>query len=216
MKKIKILIADDHPIFRSGVKDVLSKIADFEIVAEAENGMQAYQNIISLLPDVAVLDLEMPVLNGLDVCRKVLNEKHHTEFIVLTMHKEKQYFLDAMNSGVNGYLLKDNAIDELVVAVRKVALGEKIVSQQMQYLLKETLQFQHSNPDLEKVSTLLTPTEKVILKLISDGKTTAEIATMLFVSPNTIENHRANMTKKLKLEGKNSLLKFSLQLKRDL
>ncbi|MEY2829414.1 MAG: hypothetical protein RIQ33_1272 [Bacteroidota bacterium] len=212
MNRIKILIADDHPIFRSGVRDVLSKINDFEIIAEAENGMDAYQKIISLLPDVAVLDLEMPVLNGLDVCRKVLHEKHQTEFIVLTMHKDKQFFVDAMNSGVKGYLLKDNAINDLVDAVKKVYKGEEFISKQMLHLLKETSQFQHANPDLEKVNTLLTPTEKVILKLISDGRTSAEIAAMLFVSPNTVENHRANMTKKLKLEGKNSLLKFSMQL----
>lgn len=216
MNKIKILIADDHPIFRSGVRDVLSKINDFEIIAEAENGMDAYQKIISLLPDVAILDLEMPILNGLDVCRKVLNEKHQTDFIILTMHKEKQFFVDAMNTGVKGYLLKDNAIDDLVDAVNKVYKGEEFISKQMQYLVKETSHFQHANPDLEKVNTLLTPTEKVILKLITDGRTSAEIASMLFVSPNTVENHRANMTKKLKLEGKNSLLKFSMQLKAQL
>ena len=214
LKKIRILIADDHPIFRSGVKDVLSKENDFEIVAEAENGMKAYQHIISLLPDVAILDLEMPILNGLDVAKKVLAEKHQTEFIVLTMHKSKQFFIDAMQIGVKGYLLKDNAINDLVDCVKRVAAGNECVSEQLKYLLTETSI--HQSAEKEKVNRLLTPTEKMILKLIGEGKASAEIAVLLIVSPNTIENHRANMSKKLMLEGRNSLLKFAMNLKGEL
>ena len=210
MPKIRIIIADDHPIFRGGVKEILSKIDEIEIVGEADNGLKAYQLIIATMPDIAILDLEMPMLNGLDVCKKVLNEKHQTEFIILTMHKEKQYFLDAINSGVKGYLLKDNAEIDLVKCVMAVSKKEKYVSQQVKYLLKDNYPESHVPPEIQKINTLLSPTEKIILKLISEGKTSVEIAGLLFVSPNTIDNHRSNMTKKLELEGKNSLLKFSM------
>lgn len=215
MTKINVIIADDHPIFRSGVREILSKASDIQLVAEAENGMKAYQDILAYLPDVAILDLEMPVLNGLDVCKKVLKDKHQTQFVILTMHKEKQFFHDAMNSGVKGYLLKDTASDDLLDCIRGVYQGNLFVSQSLRYLQNEH-QHIHSSPEMEKVETLLTPTEKIILKLISSGKTSAEIASMLFVSPNTIENHRSNMSKKLQLEGKNSLMKFSMNLKGEL
>jgi len=215
MKKITIIIADDHPIFRSGVREILSKAEDLQLVAEADNGLTAYQSILSHLPEVAVLDLEMPVLNGLDVCKKVLSDKHQTQFVILTMHKDKQFFQDAMNSGVKGYLLKDTASYDLLECIREVAKGNEFVSQSLRYLQHEHQQI-HSSPEMEKVATLLTPTEKIILKLISSGKTSVEIASMLFVSPNTIENHRSNMSKKLQLEGKNSLMKFSMNLKGEL
>jgi len=214
MNRLRILIGDDHPIFRSGVRDVLSGHEEFEIIAEAENGLIAYQSIIAQRPDIAILDVEMPLLNGLDVARKVLSEKHQTQFIVLTMHKSREYFLDAMQIGVNGYLLKDNAINDLVACVKAVGMGQKYVSEQLNSLLQQS--GQEVSASMERVRNLLTPTEKIILKLISEGKTSTEIASLLIVASNTIENHRANMVRKLNLEGKNSLLKFSLLIKPEL
>ena len=209
----KIIIADDHPIFRNGVKDILNAIPNIMIVGEASNGLEAYQLIISSFPDIAIIDLEMPVLSGLDVCQKVMNEKHHTKFIILTMHKEKQYFQEAMKCGVHGYLLKDYAITELVNCIELVNNNEKYVSKEIENFLIE----HHTNNQLSdeylQLLPSLTPTEKVILKLISKAKSSNEIAEMLFISPNTVDNHRANITKKLKLEGKNSLLKFAIQWK---
>ena len=157
-------------------------------MGEADNGLNAYHLIIATMPDIAILDLEMPMLNGLDVCKKVLNKKHHTEFIILTMHKEKQYFLDAVNSGVKGYLLKDNAEIDLVNCVMAVSKKERYVSQQVKYLLKDNFPESHVPPEIQKINTLLSPTEKIILKLIGEGKTSAEIAALLFISPNTIDN----------------------------
>ena len=209
----KIIIADDHPIFRNGVKDILNNVANMQILGVASNGLEAYHLILSTLPDIAILDLEMPILNGLDVCQKVINEKHSTKFIILTMHKERNYFLEAMKCGVYGYLLKDYAITELVNCIEVVNKNEKYISKEIENYLVE-----HTSSDLqsdEHISLLLqlTPTEKVILKLISKGKSSIEIAEMLFISPNTVDNHRANITKKLKLEGKNSLLKFAIEWK---
>lgn len=207
MNTISILIADDHPLFRSGIKAVMDTIPNIEQISEVNDGLEAYQAIVQLRPDIAILDIEMPLLSGIDVCKKVLSEKHFTKIIVLTMHREKSYFEDALHSGVYGYLLKDGATQELKQCIESVVKGERYVSSAFQNLINDL------NND-SKTNTLksLTPTELVILKLIAEGKTSNEIADFLFVSPKTIENHRTNMNKKLQLDGsKNALLKFALQ-----
>jgi DNA-binding NarL/FixJ family response regulator len=201
------IVADDHPIFRKGLVEILSEITDLEIVAELSDGLQAYQSIIARRPDLAILDIEMPGLTGLDICRKVMNEKSETKFIVLTMHRDKNFFNDAMSIGVMGYLLKDHAISELIKCVQTILKGERFVSPGIENLLLFTEQ-----DDLPELA-LLTATEKVILKLIADSKTSAEIAQLLFISPNTVDNHRSNIVKKLGIEGKNSLLKFAIKSK---
>ncbi len=205
--KYTAIVADDHPIFRKGLVEILSGIENLEIVAELSDGLQAYQSILAKRPDIAILDIEMPGLSGLDICRKVMSEKSDTKFIVLTMHRDKNFFNDAMEIGVMGYLLKDNAITELISCVEKVLKGEKCVSRGIENLFE--LSGQNNMPELAN----LTATEKVILKLIAETKTSAEIAQLLFVSPNTVDNHRSNIVKKLGLEGKNSLLKFAIQHK---
>ena len=202
------IVADDHPIFRKGLVEILSEIKHLEIVAELANGMDAYQSIIAKRPDIAILDIEMPGLTGLDVCNKVLNEKSATKFIVLTMHRDKSFFNEAMKVGVSGYLLKDNAITELIDCVEKVLVGEKYISPGIEALLH----LKENSPEIPELGKL-TATEKVILKLIAESKTSPEIAKLLFVSPNTIDNHRSNIVKKLGLEGKNSLLKFAIHSK---
>ncbi|CAN5873406.1 response regulator transcription factor [soil metagenome] len=205
--KYTAIVADDHPIFRKGLVEILGEVNDLEIIAELSDGMQAYQSIIAKRPDLAILDIEMPGLTGLDICRKVMSEKSETKFIVLTMHRDKNFFNDAMSIGVMGYLLKDHAISELIKCVQAVLKGERFVSPGIENLLSFTEQ-----KDLPELA-LLTATEKVILKLIAETKTSAEIAQLLFVSPNTVDNHRSNIVKKLGLEGKNSLLKFAIQHK---
>jgi DNA-binding NarL/FixJ family response regulator len=201
------IVADDHPIFRKGLVEILAGMSELEIIAELPDGLQAYQSILAKRPDLAILDIEMPGLSGLDICRKVMSEKSETKFIMLTMHRDKNFFNDAMSIGVMGYLLKDHAIEELITCVQSVLKGKKFVSPGLEKLL--VLNTQSDVPEL----TQLTPTEKVILKLIAETKTSAEIAQLLFISPNTVDNHRSNIVKKLKLEGKNSLLKFALQHK---
>lgn len=202
------VVADDHPIFRKGLIEILGEIEDLDIVAEAADGLEAYKKIISKCPAIAILDIEMPGLTGLEVCKKVLSEKSDTRFVVLTMHKDKDFFNDAMNAGVMGYLLKDNAITELIQCVRTVLQGEHFVSPGIEKLLVLKDGTQHV-PGIDK----LTPTEKVVLKLVAENKTSAGIAQLLFISANTVDNHRANIVKKLGIEGKNSLLKFALQHK---
>ncbi len=208
----KIIIADDHPIFRSGIREIVKNIPFVEWKGEATNGMEAYQLILATQPDIAILDLEMPILSGLEVCKKVLTEKHSTKFIILTMHKEKHFFDEALQSGVSGYLLKDNAVEELITCVEKVGKGEKYISQGIENYLIE-LAGETLSVEVKNQLKLLSPTEKVIVKLISQGKTSPEIANLMFISLNTVENHRYNVAKKLTLEGKNSLLKFAMEHK---
>ncbi len=205
MKKISVLIADDHPLYRSGIKSVIDALPDIGSVTEASDGMEAYQAIVHLKPDIAILDVEMPLLTGIDVCRKVLAEKHYTKIIVLTMHRERHFFEDAMQSGVSGYLLKDGASQELKKCIEIVCAGGRFISDAL-HDLASGLEQQASQ------LSVLTPTERIILKLIGEGKTTSEIGTLLFVSPKTVENHRTNISKKLNLGGtQNALLKFALQ-----
>lgn len=210
LKKQTVIIADDHPIFRNGVREILSEIKNLQLLGEAKDGAEAYSLILAHRPDLAILDLEMPLLSGLDVCTKVLSEKNQTRFIVLTMHKEKHFFKSAMEAGVQGYLLKDNAIQDLIQCVEAVCAGKIYVSPEIEHFLNEHTA-QHQSAAVQQAKTLLSPTEKIILKLISEGKSSADVAGMLFISVNTVDNHRANIARKLQLEGKNSLMKFAMQ-----
>lgn len=212
MKKYTVIIADDHPIFRNGVREILHEIGTLELLGEAKDGMEAYNMIVAERPEIAILDLEMPMLSGLDVCKKILSGKNNTRFIILTMHREKHFFNAAMEAGVMGYLLKDNAIEDLVACIRNICAGRMYTSPTIEHYLTEHLG-QNENQAVQLANSVLTPTEKVILKLIAEGKSSAEIAGLLFVSIHTVENHRGNMTRKLELEGKNSLLKFAMQHK---
>lgn len=212
MKKQTVIIADDHPIFRNGVRDILQEIGGLELLGEAKDGMEAYNLIVAHRPELAILDLEMPLLSGLDVCNKVLSEKHHTRFIVLTMHKEKHFFKAAMAAGVQGYLLKDNAIQDLIRCIEAVSSGKIYVSPEIDHFLTEHSEH-HQNAAVQQANAVLSPTEKIILKLISEGKSSADIAGLLFISVNTVDNHRSNIARKLGLEGKNSLMKFAMQHK---
>jgi DNA-binding NarL/FixJ family response regulator len=212
MIKHTVIIADDHPIFRNGVRDILNEIGTVELLGEAKDGAEAYGLIVALRPELAILDLEMPLLSGLDVCKKIRSEKHQTRFVLLTMHKEKHFFKAAMEAGVQGYLLKDNAIQDLIQCIETVCSGKMYISAALEHFLTEHEE-QHQNQAVQHANSVLSPTEKIILKLISEGKSSAEIAGLLFISVNTVDNHRGNIVRKLQLEGKNSLLKFAMEHK---
>ena len=206
-KKWTVIVADDHPIFRKGVIEVLKSHTELIIVDELDNGLAAYQSILSKRPQIAILDLEMPNLTGLEVCEKVLSEKNNTKFILLTMHRDQAYFDKAMKIGIHGFVLKDYAVEEILKCINEIMKGKKYVSENIESFLQKST----SKTDLS--IEMLTSTEKIILKLIAQEKSSQEIADLLFISVNTVDNHRSNMVKKLGLEGRNSLLKFALKLK---
>ena len=208
--ELNIVIADDHPIFRRGLRAVLEAAAGLTVSAETEDGEAALAHIRAHTPDVAVLDLDMPNRDGLDVAREVREAKLPTAVIILTMHKNEALFNRALDLGVRGYVLKDSALVEIVAAVRAVAAGQSYISPQMSgHLLQRRARadaLAAERPGLED----LTPTERRVLRLIADDKSSREIADALYISVRTVEHHRANICHKLDLHGANALLKFAV------
>ncbi len=211
--KIQVFIADDHLIFRQGLIKLLETEKSIQIVGESGDGQEAFQMIQELQPEIAILDLCMPGMSGLEIVKGIRKAALPIEFIILTMYKEEEYFNLALDSGAKGYLLKDNAIADLLTGVKCVAAGKYYVSPLISdYLVHREqvlINMQSARPALASLSR----TEKSILKLISENKTSNEIARELFISPRTVENHRYHITEKLDLKGPHKLLQFALEHK---
>ena len=203
-----IVIADDHPIVRSGIRFVLAK-EGFRILHEADNGDIALQFIRQSKPDIVVLDVEMPVMDGFAVARAVQEENLPSNLIFMTMHGDERTFNKAMEYDVRGFVLKDNAVTDVVKAIRAVMEGKHYISPSLSDFLMRGKKSTPSGTDL----SVLTPTEQTILKKIAEQKTTKTIAEELFISPKTVEKHRSNICTKLDLRGAYALLKFALDNK---
>jgi DNA-binding NarL/FixJ family response regulator len=210
-EQIRLLIADDHPIVRNGLSFKINQDARFKIVAEAGDGETALSLIQEMQPDIAILDIDMPKLDGLQVSRKIVELNLKTKTILLTLHKDEDFFRTAMEIGAKGYFLKENAAEEIVAGVQAVSEGRTYVSAAMSvYLLRQ----QPITPTpAEILAAQLTPAERNILKLISLGETSKGIGEKLSLSYRTIENHRTNMCRKLDIVGTNALLRFALEHK---
>ncbi len=213
--EIRVFIADDHPVFLRGLRLMIDAEPNMRIIGEANTGEKALAQIQNLLPDVSVLDLSMPEKNGFDIVRALHQKKIETEVIFLTMHDEEATLHSALDLGIKGYILKDSAIDEIVSGIKTVYKGRNFVSPKMStYLVTRT----QSGKNLIKQKpslTTLTPTETKILRLISEHKTTREIADELFISHRTVDRHRYNICNKLEVRGVNSLLKFAIANKKN-
>jgi DNA-binding NarL/FixJ family response regulator len=209
--RITVLIVDDHPLFRSGLKQVITEDSRFELVGETGDGEAALQLIQEKKPDIAVLDVNLPGLSGLEIARKLQIKRLPTRVIMLTMHKDEETCNRALDIGAKGFVLKENAVEEILKAIAAVAEGEHYLSSTISgYLIRrrnraESLTAQ--KPGLDD----LTKAERRILKLIAEKKTSREIGTELFISPRTVEAHRANICAKLELTGSHSLLQFALE-----
>lgn len=208
----KIFIADDHPIFRKGLLEIISSEKDFEIIGESSDGLSAINIIAGKKPDVAVLDIQMPQMDGFEVLKEINESTTDTKVIFLTMHKEEDIFERAMEMGAKGYVLKESAAEEIITCIHNVLQGKYYISGSISdYLFNWNKKLKNG---LEKNDlSLLTPAEKKILKLISEKKSSPEIAALLFISVRTVENHRNNICTKLNIHGSNSLLKYSLENK---
>lgn len=212
----KILIADDHPIFRHGLREIIEQSSKFKIIAEAADGEAALRLVAELKPDIAIVDMDMPRLDGLKMMREINKAGLAVAVIFLTMHKEEDLYNAAMDLGVKAYVLKENAATDIVIALKAVAEGETYVSpwmsdinQRRQNRVQELLS---SRPQIETLS----PAERRILKLIAEDHTSKEIASLLSISFKTVENHRLNICNKLNLHGSHSLLKFAFDHKSSL
>ena len=210
---IRVIIADDHPIFRSGLRQVLVAHDIVQVVEEVADGESALRTIEALKPDVAIVDIDMPKKNGLEVVKTLHAKSLDVPVIFLTMYNDREMFDKAMDLGVRGYVLKESAAREIVESIRLVAEGKYYVSPAISaYLIERharAAELQKEVPGLE----LLTPTERKVLKLIADGKTSKEIAAAMNVSVRTVDNHRLNISTKLNIHGTHQLLKFAVQNK---
>lgn len=211
--ELRILIADDHPIFRKGLRQVIEAEARLTVVAEAGDGATAFEQIRQLQPDVAVLDIHMPNLSGFELARELFDQGIRVEVIFLTMHKAEDLFNAAMDLGVKGYVLKDSAVTDIVGGIRAVAAGQPFISPQLSsFLLNRATHLRQVQVSLNA----LTPTERRVLRLLADYKTSKQIAEELFIHPRTVDNHRANIAAKLGLRGSHALLKFATEHKSEI
>lgn len=214
--KIRILFADDHPIFRQGLRQVLESDSRLAVVGEVSDGASALEQIKLLKPDIALLDLDLPKLNGLDLVPLLQNLKPPVDVVVLTMCKEESIFNAALDRGVKGYILKDNAVSDVVNGIIAVAHGEVYLSPSISgYLLRRSQRaaaLVQQNPGLASLS----PMERRVLKLLCGNKTSKEIGEELFISHRTVETHCANIRTKLDLRGAHRLLQFAIEHKADL
>lgn len=211
-KKITVIIADDHPIFRNGLRQMLNEEDDIKIIGEADNGKKALEMILEEKPDIAILDIDMPKMTGLEVLKELTGKD--VKVIFLTMYGEEDIFDEAMNLGIKGYVIKDSAVSDIIDCIHTVMEDKYYLSPSMSDFLinrrKKFSELSNSNPNLKE----LTLSEKRILKYIGENKTSKEIAEILFVSYRTVENHRANISAKLNLKGSHSLIKFAIENKK--
>lgn len=199
MKSQTIITADDHPLLLKGLNDFLQE-KKYNIIASGINGKEAYNLIVKLKPDIAILDIQMPYMTGLEVAKECKKNKIPTKIILITFHKEKVLFQKASELNIFGYILKEFAIEEIETCIKSVTEGVPYFSPRIKDLLG-------INPYKESYLDNLTPSEKKILKLIAKDQTNKDIASLLFISHRTVEKHRSNIIQKLKLEHKtNSLL----------
>lgn len=212
-EKLDIIIVDDHPLVRTGLRQVIEEEPGFRVVAEASNGRTALERIRELRPRIAILDIEMPGLNGLDTARSIIAEKLPTAVIILTMYNDARMFDEAMDIGALGYILKDSASDDVVHCIETVARGEYFVSPALSNVALKSRESRSSAAESRLGLLMLSPSERRILKLVAENKTTAEIAEFLCISPRTVDHHRNNICRKLGLSGINALLRFALNNK---
>ena len=203
--RLKILLADDHTIVRQGLKLILSAHADLEVVGEAANGREAVELADKLRPDIVLMDVQMPELNGIDATKKMVAANPRIRILVLSMHKESVYVREILKAGARGYILKDAIDTELLNAIRSVAKGDGYISPAVAGALNDKVK-DPSNP-----VDMLSAREREVLLLIAEGKTNKEIATHLNLSVYTVDSHRGKIMEKLNLHSAGELVRFAMK-----
>jgi two-component system, NarL family, response regulator NreC len=206
MKRIRILLADDHAVVRQGFKMILDAQPDMEIVGEAGNGREAVEQAEQLRPDIVVMDVAMPELNGIEATRRLAASMPRTRVIALSMHKDSVYVREILRAGARGYLLKDSGAGDLVSAIRAVASGESYLSPAVSNAVLDDYRKHVTNP-----IDLLTSREREVLQMLAEGKTNKEIAVVLNLSVYTVDAHRGRIMEKLNVHSINELVRFAVR-----
>ncbi len=211
MTNVRVLVADDHTMIRSGLRHLLEREPGIEVVGEAADGREALDAVEHLLPDVVMLDIAMPKLNGIDVCRHIAAKQPKTSVIILSMHSDEAYVLKALKAGARGYLLKDSAESDIVNAVRAVSNGKAYFSPEISRMLVDDYIRQLQLRGVEDSYELLSTREREIFQLLAEGRSNKEISAMLNVSPYTVETHRGNIFEKLNLHSLPELILYAVR-----
>ncbi len=208
--KIKIIIADDHKIMREGLKALIEKQPDMEVAAEAQDGLTTTKLARKMLPQVIIMDIGMPEMNGIDATRQIISAHKDIKIIALSMHSDRRFVLEMLKAGASGYLLKDSAFEELVSAVHTVMTGQSYLSPRItDIVVKEYL---YNLPKNEStVFTVLTVREREVLQLLAEGKSTKQIASTLNLSVKTVETHRQQIMDKLEIRTVAELTKYAIR-----
>jgi DNA-binding NarL/FixJ family response regulator len=212
-KTVTIFIADDHPVFREGLIKILEREKQFSILGVTGNGDDALSQIRNTKPDVAILDISMPGKTGLEIVKLLHEEECPTHPVILTMYPEEELLDEAMESGVTGYILKDSTSTEIIDCVKTVIGGGYYISKLLVQNIVGRQKKKNPADDTAVKLTQLTPTEKHVLQLLAENKTSVQIAKEMFISVKTVKNHRVNISAKLSLSGYNALLQFALEHK---
>jgi DNA-binding NarL/FixJ family response regulator len=208
---ITVFIADDHAMMREGLRLILEVEGDITVIGDAPDGRQAVREIQRLTPDVVIMDIAMPILNGIEATAQIFNSKTSTRIIILSMHSSKEHIFRALEAGATGYLLKESAGKEMVRAVRAVYSGHRFLSDRISHRVIEDYIHERRADSKESLIKHLSPREREVLQLVVEGQSSAEIARTLFLSPKTVETYRSRLMKKLGIKDLPTLVKFAIQ-----
>jgi DNA-binding NarL/FixJ family response regulator len=211
MSTIRILLADDHVVMRRGIRALLERRPEFQVVAEAGDGREALQLTEAHLPHVVVADIAMPNLNGIEAARQIAQRWPQTAIVILSMHSDESYVLRALKAGARGYLLKDSPESDLIQAILAVHAGKAFFSPSISKLLVEDYMRQLQQRGADDSYELLTSREREVLQLLAEGKSNKDVAAMLNLSPHTVETHRSNILQKLNLHGTPELILYAIR-----
>jgi DNA-binding NarL/FixJ family response regulator len=211
MKKIRVLIADDHTLVRDGIRSLLALTADIEIVGEAANGREALEKVRQLVPDVVLMDLAMPIMGGLEATRRIRREFPATKVLALTQYDDSEYVIPVIAAGARGFVTKMSSFSELASAIQAVYRGDSFLSPSAAAALIEECQQKTNVEEGKDPYQQLTDREKEVLKLVVEGHSAREIADMLVVSPKTVEWYKTSLMNKLNIHNRTDLIKFAIR-----
>lgn len=211
MARLRILIGDDHTLMRHGVRKIIEERADWEVVAEASNGREAVNEAVAHSPDVVLLDVGMPQLNGIEATRQIVKRLPHARVLILSMHSDEAYVSQSMRAGAAGYLLKDSAGEDLVRAIAAVAAGKSFFSPAVARIMADDYLQRLADRGIMDRYDLLSEREREVFQLIAEGNSNKEIAALLSLSPATIETHRAHILQKLDVHNTADLVLYAVR-----